>query len=55
MEAGEKLNQLGQSWVELVTKNASMEMASMQMEEEIRQIAKRVKVDHGLDKLMTPD
>uniref|UniRef100_A0A915MAV0 Pre-mRNA-splicing factor SPF27 n=2 Tax=Meloidogyne javanica TaxID=6303 RepID=A0A915MAV0_MELJA len=48
MQAGEELTSLGQGWVELVTKNAGMEIAIDALEKEIKTIAKRLKVDPGL-------
>jgi hypothetical protein len=47
-EAGTKLTALGQSWVELVTKNAGLEVAITNAESEIRAMAKRLKVEPGL-------
>ena len=48
VEAGNKLAALGQSWVQLVTKNAGMEIAMDAMEAEIRGMAKKLKVDPAL-------
>ncbi|CAK5027260.1 unnamed protein product [Meloidogyne enterolobii] len=48
MQAGEELTSLGQGWVELVTKNAGMEIAIDALEKEIKTIAKRLKTDPGL-------
>uniref|UniRef100_A0A1I8B8K5 Pre-mRNA-splicing factor SPF27 n=1 Tax=Meloidogyne hapla TaxID=6305 RepID=A0A1I8B8K5_MELHA len=48
IQAGEELAALGQGWVELVTKNAGMEIAIDALEKEIKIIAKRLKVDPGL-------
>lgn len=48
MQTGEKLAALGQGWVELVTKNAGMEIAIDALEKEIKTTAKRLKIDPGL-------
>lgn len=49
VQAGEKLGQLSQSWVEHVTKNYKMELENLKMENQIKSLAKRLKVDPQLD------
>jgi len=48
--AGDKLTALGQSWVELVTKNAQLDIVSMALERDIHLIAKRLRVDPEIPK-----
>lgn len=48
MDAGETLANLGQKWVELVTKNAKIEIESWELEDEIKRLAKRLKIDTEL-------
>ncbi|KAI1719754.1 breast carcinoma amplified sequence 2 (BCAS2) domain-containing protein [Ditylenchus destructor] len=49
LAAGEKLTELGQNWVHLITKNAGLEVAIMDMEKDIRTRAKKLRVDPGID------
>uniref|UniRef100_A0A914BW01 Pre-mRNA-splicing factor SPF27 n=1 Tax=Acrobeloides nanus TaxID=290746 RepID=A0A914BW01_9BILA len=45
LEGGDKLKQLGQGWVEHVTKNYKMELANLDLERQINNLAKKLKVD----------
>jgi len=48
VDVGVNLTSLGKGWVELVTKNAKIEIESWDLEKRVRSLAKRLKVEPNI-------